>query len=98
MNNTEGLLYKGRLLGCYFNGNKEIDFPRFALESEKEIGAKEVIDFKILRKEEVARRYFDYCCCYQPFLFLLLNIKVLDEFCIFLYKFTSGFYFITHKY
>ena len=65
MNNTEGLLYKGRLLGCYFNGNKEGDFPRFALESEKEIGAKEVIDFKILRKEEVARRFFDYCCCLE---------------------------------
>ena len=65
MNNTEGLLYKGRLLGVYFNGAKEADFPRFALESEKEIGAKEVIDFKILRKEEVARRYFDYCCCLE---------------------------------
>ena len=65
MNNTEGLLYKGRLLGVYFNGAKEADFPRFALESEKEIGAKEVIDFKILRKEEVARRFFDYCCCLE---------------------------------
>ena len=65
MNNTEGLLYKGRILGCYFNGNKEIDFPTFALESEKEIGAKEVIDFKILRKEEVVRRFFDYCCCLE---------------------------------
>jgi hypothetical protein len=59
MNNTEGLLYKGRLLGCYFNGSQKGTFPRFAMESEKEIGAKEVIDFKILRKEEQARRFFD---------------------------------------
>ena len=65
MNNTEGLLYKGRLLGCYFNEKQRADFPRFALESEKERGAKEVIDFKILRKEEVARRFYDYCCCLE---------------------------------
>ena len=65
MNNTEGLLYKGRLLGCYFNGSQKGVFPRFAMESEKEIGAKEVIDFKILRKEEQARRFFDYCCCME---------------------------------
>ena len=65
MNNTEGLLYKGRLLGCYFNGSQKGTFPRFAMESEKEIGAKEVIDFKILRKEEQARRFFDYCCCME---------------------------------
>ena len=63
MNNTIGLLHKGRMLECYFIGRKEEDFPRFALESEKEIGAKEVIDFKPLRKEEQARRYFDYCIC-----------------------------------
>ena len=63
MNNTIGLLHKGRMLECYFAGKKEEDFPRFALESEKEIGAKEVIDFKPLRKEEQARRYFDYCIC-----------------------------------
>ena len=65
MNNTEGLLYKGRLLGCYFNGINEGNFPIFAMESEKEIGAKEVIDFKVLRKEEQARRFFDYCCCLE---------------------------------
>ena len=65
MNNTEGLLYKGRLLGCYFNGSQKGTFPKFAMESEKEIGAKEVIDFKILRKEEQARRFFDYCCCME---------------------------------
>ena len=63
MNNTEGLLHKGRILECYFIGKKEEDFPRFSMESEKEIGAKEVIDFKPLRKEEQARRYFDYCIC-----------------------------------
>jgi hypothetical protein len=65
MNNTEGLLHKGRLLGCYFNGTNKGDFPRFALESEKEIGAREVIDFKVLRKEEQARRFFDYCYCLE---------------------------------
>ena len=63
MNNTIGLLHKGRMLECYFIGKKEEDFPRFAMESEKEIGAREVIDFKPLRKEEQARRYFDYCIC-----------------------------------
>ena len=63
MNNTEGLLHKGRMLESYFIGKKNADFPRFALENEKEIGAKEVIDFKNLRKEEQARRYFDYCIC-----------------------------------
>ena len=65
MNNTEGLLYKGRLLGFYFNGIKKPDFPKFSLESSKETGAKEIIDFKDLRKEEKARRYFDYHCCLE---------------------------------
>ena len=65
MNNTEGLLYKGRLLGFYFNGIKKADFPNFSLESSKEMGAKEIIDFKVLRKEEQARRYFDYHCCLE---------------------------------
>ena len=65
MNNTEGLLYKGRLLGFYFNGLKKADFPKFSLESSKETGAKEIIDFKDLRKEEKARRYFDYYCCLE---------------------------------
>ena len=65
MNNTEGLLYKGRLLGYYFNGIKKTDFPRFSLESYKETGARDIIDFKILRKEEQARRYFDYYCCME---------------------------------
>ena len=54
-------------MGCVINfiGKKEEDFPRFALESEKEIGAKEVIDFKPLRKEEASRRYFDDCICLE---------------------------------
>ena len=65
MNNTEGLLYKGRLLGYYFNGIKQADFPKFSLESSKETGAREIIDFKDLRKEEKARRYFDYHCCLE---------------------------------
>jgi len=63
MNNTIEFLHKRRMLECYFTGRKEEDFPRFTLESEKDIGAKEVIDFKPLRKEEQARRYFDYCIC-----------------------------------
>ena len=31
----------------------------------KEKGAKEIIDFKVLRKEEQARRFFDYYCCFN---------------------------------
>ena len=65
LNNTEGFLHNGRMLGNYFQEVEEINIPSFAMESEKEIGAKEVIDFKILRKEEVARRYYDYCCCLE---------------------------------
>ena len=63
MNNTEGYLHVGRMLGNYFRDEEEVNFPKFALESEKQTGAKDIVDFKILRKEEVARRYFDYCCC-----------------------------------
>ena len=65
MNNTEGFVHNGRMLGNYFKGAEEMTVPRFSMESEKETGAKEVIDFKLLRKEEVARRYFDYCCCLE---------------------------------
>ena len=65
MDNTEGLLKKGRLLGFYFTGVNKQDFPRFTMESSKEIGAKNIIDFKVLRKEEQARRYFDYYCCME---------------------------------
>jgi Ni,Fe-hydrogenase I cytochrome b subunit len=64
MNNTEKLLYKGRLLNNYFSDKKnERGIPHFSLESEGDIGAKEIIDFKPLRKEEQARRYYDRCCC-----------------------------------
>ena len=63
MNNTEGYLHVGRMLGNYFRDEEEVNFPKFALESEKQTGARDIVDFKILRKEEVARRYFDYCCC-----------------------------------
>ena len=65
MNNTEGFLHFGRMLGNYFSDEEEIIFPKFALESEKQTAARDVIDFKLLRKEEVARRYFDYCCCLE---------------------------------
>ena len=65
MNNTEGYLHFGRMLGNYFRDEEEINFPKFALESEKQTAARDVIDFKLLRKEEVARRYFDYCCCLE---------------------------------
>ena len=65
MNNTEGLLYKGRLLGFYFTGVSKGNFPKFSLESSKDTGAKEIIDFKDLRKEEKARRYYDYHCCLE---------------------------------
>ena len=65
MNNTEGFLHNGRMLGKYFQEHEELVIPSFSMESEKEIGAREVIDFKVLRKEEVARRYFDYCYCLE---------------------------------
>ena len=64
MNNTEKLLYEGRLLNNYFMDKKnERGVPHFSLENEADLGAKEVIDFKPLRKEEQARRYFDRWCC-----------------------------------
>ena len=64
MNNTETLLYKGRLLNNYFNDKKnEKGIPHFSYVSEADKGAKEIIDFKPLRKEEQARRYYDRCCC-----------------------------------
>ena len=65
LNNTEGYLHNGRMLGVYFKKDDDINFPHFSMESEKEIGAREIIDFKVLRKEEVARRYYDYCCCLE---------------------------------
>ena len=63
LNNTEKLLQKGRILGFYFKQNQNKDFPHFSMYDFKEKGAKEIIDFKVLRKEEQARRFFDYYCC-----------------------------------
>ena len=63
LNNTEKLLQKGRILGFYFKENNNKDFPHFSMYDFKEKGAKEIIDFKVLRKEEEARRFFDYYCC-----------------------------------
>jgi len=63
LNNTEKLLQKGRILGFYFKQNQNKDFPLFSMYDFKEKGAKEIIDFKVLRKEEQARRFFDYYCC-----------------------------------
>ena len=62
---TEEFINKGKLLNIYFNDKKERNCPRFALESSEKIGAKEIIDFKPLRKEESSRRYFDYCYCLE---------------------------------
>ena len=36
----------------YFNEGKKRDYPHFSMRGEKEIGAEEIIDFKVLRKEE----------------------------------------------
>ena len=64
MNNTEQYLYHGMLLKNYFYGKKyNSEIPRFSLESAKDKGAKEIIDFKPLNKEETARRYYDDWCC-----------------------------------
>ena len=65
LNNTEKLLQKGRILGFYFNEGQKRDYPHFSMRGEKEIGAEEIIDFKVLRKEEQARRFFDYSCCME---------------------------------
>ena len=65
LNNTEKLLQKGRILGFYFKQNTSKDFPHFSMYDFKEKGAKEIIDFKVLRKEEQARRFFDYYCCFE---------------------------------
>ena len=65
LNNTEKLLQKGRILGFYFDEGQKRDFPHFSLNGPKEMGAEEIIDFKVLRKEEQARRFFDYSCCLE---------------------------------
>ena len=65
LNNTEKLMQKGRILGYYFNEGQEREFPHFSMSGPKEMGAEEIIDFKALRKEEQARRFFDYSCCLE---------------------------------
>ena len=62
---TEDFYNKGRLLNIYFEDKKERNVPRFSIESSEDIGAQEIIDFKALRKEELIRRYFDYCFCLE---------------------------------
>ena len=62
---TEEFYNKGKLLNIYFQKKNRMNRPTFALESSEEIGAKEVIDFKPLRKEEASRRYFDDCICLE---------------------------------
>ena len=65
LNNTEKILQKGRILGFYFKEDQRKDFPHFSMYNFKEKGAEEIIDFKVLRKEEQARRFFDYYCCFE---------------------------------
>ena len=65
LNNTEKLLQKGRILGFYFDQKQKREFPHFSMYDSKEKGAEEIIDFKVLRKEEQARRFFDYYCCME---------------------------------
>ena len=65
LDTREEFVNKGRLLNCYFKNITEKNFPKFSIESEEELGAKEIIDFKPLRKEELSRRYFDYCFCFE---------------------------------
>ena len=62
---TDDFVEKGRILNFYFNRKKGNNFPRFSIESEEELGAKEIIDFKPLRKEELIRRYYDKRCCFK---------------------------------
>jgi hypothetical protein len=65
LDTTEEFYKKGRLLNIYFNNKKDNNSPHFSLENPEEIGAREIIDFKPLRKEELIRRYFDYHCCLE---------------------------------
>ena len=65
LDTTEEFYKKGRLLNNYFNNKKDNNFPHFSLENSEEIGAREIIDFKPLRKEELIRRYFDHHCCLE---------------------------------
>ena len=63
MNNTDGLLYKGRLLNNYFIEQHSSNIPKFTVQNERYIKGKEVIDFKPLHKEEQIRRMYDKCPC-----------------------------------
>ena len=65
LDTTEQFVNKGRILNCYFKNKKEKNFPTFSIESEEELGAQEIIDFKPLRQEELSRRYYDHCCCFK---------------------------------
>ena len=65
LDTTEEFYKKGRQLNIYFNNKKDKNFPHFSLENSEEIGAREIIDFKPLRKEELIRRYFDDHCCLE---------------------------------
>ena len=65
LDTTEEFYKKGRLLNIYFNNKKENNTPHFSLENSEEIGAREIIDFKPLRHEELIRRYFDDHCCLE---------------------------------
>ena len=42
---------KGRILGFYFDEGEKRDFPHFSLNGPKEMGAEEIIDFKVLKQE-----------------------------------------------
>ena len=65
LDTTEEFYKKGRLLNIYFNNKKDNNSPHFSLENSEEIGAREIIDFKPLRQEELIRRYFDDHCCLE---------------------------------
>ena len=93
MNNTDGLLYKGRLLNNYFIEQHSSNIPKFTVQNERYIKGKEVIDFKPLHKEEQIRRMYDKCPClkcrktiYKGYIYvtyycnLLVDNKIFDYF------------------
>ena len=63
MNNTDTLLYKGRLLYNYFHEKQQSGIPKFSIENERNMKGKEIIDFKPLSTEEEIRRFYDKCPC-----------------------------------
>ena len=65
LDTTQEYYNKGKFLNIYFENKQEKNVPKFALESPEDIGAQDIIDFKPLRKEELTRRYFDYCFCLE---------------------------------